>query len=219
MLAIAHMVSSPGGMDSRGPFLRTADPSLVGESSIAPNSTLGVAAASLAADVTRRIFRFVSDAVGPETRSHKCCPGYPWCMRESGSKRSRPTSTPMDVRAQPPPDWQDEMISRIRRLIKEADPTAIEEQKWKKPSNPAGVPVWYHDGILCHVGALKNRVRLTFLKGATLHDPKGLFNACLDGNAMRAIDIRAGDDIDAAGIKSLVRAAVIQNSSSARDRR
>jgi hypothetical protein len=110
-------------------------------------------------------------------------------------------------------------MSRLRRLIKEADPGAVEEQKWRKPSNPAGVPVWYHDGILCHVVALKNRVRLTFLKGASLTDTKGLFNACLDGNAMRAIDIREGGDIDAGGIKSLVRAAASLNASSARGRR
>src|SRR5580658_10990971 len=102
------------------------------------------------------------------------------------------------------PDWQGRMIARLRQLIEEADPSAIEEQKWRKPSNPAGVPVWYHDGILCHVVALKNRVRLTFLKGALLEDAGGLFNACLEGNSMRAIDIPDGGALDAAGIKSLV---------------
>jgi hypothetical protein len=128
---------------------------------------------------------------------------------EKGAKKSSP----------PQPDWQGRTIARLRRLIEEADPSAIEEQKWKKPSNPAGVPVWYHDGILCHVVALKNRVRLTILKGATLKDPEGLFNACLEGNAMRAIDIGEGDEIDAEGIRSLVRAAVTQNVAAARDRR
>ena len=140
-------------------------------------------------------------------------------MRKSGSKEYESSSKLIDAKAKPLPDWQDEMISRLRRLIKEADPGAVEEQKWRKPSNPAGVPVWYHDGILCHVVALKNRVRLTFLKGASLTDTKGLFNACLDGNAMRAIDIREGGDIDAGGIKSLVRAAASLNASSARGRR
>jgi len=111
------------------------------------------------------------------------------------------------------------MISRIRNLIEEADPAAVEEQKWRKPSNPAGVPVWYHDGILCHLVALKNRVRLTFLKGAALNDTKGLFNACLDGNAMRAIDFHEGDDVDGGGIKSLVRSAAARNASSMRARR
>jgi len=108
------------------------------------------------------------------------------------------------------------MIGRIRRLIIAADPAAVEEQKWKKPSNPAGVPVWYHNGILCHAGALKNRVRLTFLKGAALKDTKGLFNACLEGNSMRAIDIREGDPVDEEGIQSLVRAAAALNAASAR---
>jgi len=108
------------------------------------------------------------------------------------------------------------MITRLRRLIEAADPAAVEEQKWKKPSNPAGVPVWYHDGILCHVVSLKNRDRLTFLKGASLKDSKGLFNACLEGNAMRAIDIREGDGVDEEAIKALVRAAAAQNAASAR---
>jgi hypothetical protein len=110
------------------------------------------------------------------------------------------------------------MVLRLRRLIQEADPAVIEEQKWRKPTNPAGVPVWYHDGILCHVVTLKNRVRLTFLKGALLEDPRSLFNACLEGNALRAIDIEEGDDLDAAGIKSLVRAAAALNASSSRAR-
>jgi hypothetical protein len=114
------------------------------------------------------------------------------------------------------PDWRDGTIARLRRLIEEADPEAVEEQKWKKPSNPAGVPVWYHDGIVCHVGALKNRVRLTFLKGTSLPDPKGLFNACLDGNSMRAIDIGEGEKLDAEGIRALVRAAAAVNASTAR---
>lgn len=108
------------------------------------------------------------------------------------------------------------MISHLRRLIREADPTAIEEQKWRKPSNPAGVPVWYHDGILCHVVALKGRVRLTFLKGAALKDPRHLFNACLEGNALRAIDTHEDDEVDDEGIRSLVRAAAALNASSAR---
>src|SRR5580658_872373 len=140
-------------------------------------------------------------------------------MPKRGSKDSGATSRRVGVKAKPPPDGRQEMISRLRRLIEEADPAAVEEQKWKRPSNPAGVPVWYHDGILCHVVALKNRVRLTILKGAALKDPKGLFNACLEGSAMRAIDIGEGDEIDAEGIRSLVRAAVARNVAAARDRR
>jgi hypothetical protein len=113
-------------------------------------------------------------------------------------------------------DWSDAMMARIRRLIQEADPAAVEEQKWKKPSNSAGVPVWYHDGILCHAGPLKHRVRLTFLKGAALKDSKGLFNACLEGNSMRAIDIPYGEEPDDAGIRALVKAAVALNTSKSR---
>lgn len=139
-------------------------------------------------------------------------------MRQGASKNvgspSRPRSASPPERA----DWRNGVTARIRRLIEEADPAAVEEQKWKKPSNPAGVPVWYHDGILCHVVALKHRVRLTFLKGASLPDPKGLFNACLEGHALRAIDFYEGDDLDRQGIQSLVRAAAAQNASSARPR-
>ncbi|MCI4343084.1 MAG: DUF1801 domain-containing protein [Thermoplasmata archaeon] len=140
-------------------------------------------------------------------------------MRKSASKGSRAPTKPIGATARQPSKWKDEIVSRLRRLIEEADSAATEEQKWRKPSNPAGVPVWYHDGILCHVVTLKNRVRLTFLKGASLKDTKSLFNACLDGNAMRAIDIGEGDEIDAGGIKSLVRAAAALNASSVRDRR
>jgi|SRR5271170_22988 len=132
-------------------------------------------------------------------------------MRKSVSRVPNATSKATAARAAGLPDWRDEMVSRLRKIIEAADPDAVEEQKWKKPSNSAGVPVWYHDGILCHVVALKGRVRLTFLKGAHFEDSKGLFNACLDGNAMRAIDIHETDDVDADGIKSLVRAAVALN--------
>jgi ribosomal protein S18 acetylase RimI-like enzyme len=121
------------------------------------------------------------------------------------------------TRARPvgPSDWRDVVIARLRQLIEEADPDAVEEQKWRKPSNPAGVPVWYHDGILCHVVALKNRVRITFLKGASLEDANGLFNACFGGNSQRAIDIGKGEVVDAEGIRALVRAAAALNVSEA----
>jgi len=137
-------------------------------------------------------------------------------MRKSASRAPKSTPKVIEAKTRGLPDWRNEMISRLRRLIEAADPAAVEEQKWKKPSNPAGVPVWYHDGILCHVVSLKNRDRLTFLKGASLKDSKGLFNACLEGNAMRAIDIREGDGVDEEAIKALVRAAAAQNAASAR---
>ena len=134
-------------------------------------------------------------------------------------KKTRSSRAPAKSASSPPrgsPDWQDDMISRLRRLINAADPAAVEEQKWKKPSNPDGVPVWSHNGIMCIVQPLKNRVRVTFGNGALLEDKKGLFNACLDAGHMRGIDIYEGDKVDEAGIKSLVRAAAALNASKAR---
>ena len=105
------------------------------------------------------------------------------------------------------------MLSQLRTLIKNADPDVVEEVKWKKPTNPSGVPVWSHDGIICTGGLLKNAVRLTFLKGAKLRDPKKLFNANLRGNAMRAIDFHEGDNLDEAGLKALILEQVRLNKS------
>jgi hypothetical protein len=114
-------------------------------------------------------------------------------------------------------DWRGETLSRIRALIKQADPDIVEERKWRKPSNPAGVPVWSHDGIICTGETYKNHVRLTFAKGASLKDPKGLFNASLEGNALRAIVIHEGDKVNEEALKALIGAAVSLNTSSARD--
>ena len=108
-------------------------------------------------------------------------------------------------------DWRGKTLSQIRALIKQADPEVVEELKWRKPSNPAGVPVWYHDGIICTGETYVNHVRLTFAKGASLKDPKGLFNAGLDGNVRRAIDIHENDKVDEAALKDLIRAAVALN--------
>ena len=108
------------------------------------------------------------------------------------------------------------MLSRLRTLIKQADPEVVEEVKWRKPSNPAGVPVWYHNGIICTGETYKNHMRLTFAKGASLKDPKGLFNASLEGNALRAIVIHEGDEIDEKAFGALIRAAVSLNTSSVR---
>ena len=112
-------------------------------------------------------------------------------------------------------DWRGETLARVRAMIKEADPDVIEAIKWRKPSNPAGVPVWEHAGIICTGDAFKNYVKLTFAKGALLSDPGGLFNASLKGNAMHAIDIREGEEIDAEALKALVRDAVALNASCA----
>lgn len=108
-------------------------------------------------------------------------------------------------------DWRGKTLSRIRALIKQADPEVVEELKWRKPSNPAGVPVWYHDGIICTGETYANHVRLTFAKGAALEDPSGLFNSSLEGNVRRAIDIHEGDEVDEAALKDLIRAAVAIN--------
>ncbi|MBI3118192.1 MAG: DUF1801 domain-containing protein, partial [Candidatus Hydrogenedentes bacterium] len=104
-----------------------------------------------------------------------------------------------------------ETLARIRRLIQQADPEVVEEVKWRKPSNPAGAPVWLHDGIICTGEKYKNYVKLTFFKGASLDDPSGLFNASLEGNTRRAIDIHEGDKIDEKALKALIRAAVALN--------
>jgi hypothetical protein len=110
-------------------------------------------------------------------------------------------------------DWRDETLARIRRLITEANPKIVEERKWKKPSNGMkGVPVWSHDGIVCTGETYKNYVKVTFAKGASLDDPAGLFNASLDGNVRRAIDIREGGTINEKALKALVKAAVKLNS-------
>ena len=110
-------------------------------------------------------------------------------------------------------NWQEERLDRIRELILEADPEIVEERKWKKPSNGMlGVPVWSHDGIVCTGETYKNYVKLTFAKGAFVKDPSGLFNAGLDGNLRRAIDIHEGDTLDAKAFKALIKAAVAVNS-------
>ena len=108
-------------------------------------------------------------------------------------------------------DWRQETLARMRSLILEADPGMIEERKWKKPSNPAGVPTFSHDGIVCTAETYKNAVKLTFAYGASLPDPKRLFNASLEGNLRRAIDIQEGGSINAAAFKGLVKAAVARN--------
>ena len=108
-------------------------------------------------------------------------------------------------------DWRQELLERIRALIEQADPEVVEEVKWRKPSNPAGVPVWSHDGMICTGETYKKVVKLTFAKGASLPDPSGLFNSSLEGNTRRAIDFHEGDTIDEPALKALVKAAVALN--------
>lgn len=113
-------------------------------------------------------------------------------------------------------DWRGETLARLRALIREADPDVGEAVKWRKPSNPAGVPVWEHGGLLCTGETYRDKVKLTFARGAALDDPTGLFNSSLDGNTRRAIDIGEGDSIDEEAFKALVRAAVEANSTGGR---
>ena len=108
-------------------------------------------------------------------------------------------------------DWRGDMLKRLRALIRDADPEVVETVKWRKPSNPAGVPVWEHAGIICTGETYKDKVKLTFARGASLEDPAKLFNSSLDGGTRRAIDVREGDEIDAAAFRALIREAVAEN--------
>jgi hypothetical protein len=130
---------------------------------------------------------------------------------ESESRES--ASNSIDARIKELADWRIEMLDRIRALIKQADHEAVEESKWKKPSNPWGVPVWSHNGMICTGETHKNVVKMTFAKGAFLPDPSGLFNSSLEGNLRRAIDFHQGDNINEKALKALIRAAVALNKS------
>jgi hypothetical protein len=119
----------------------------------------------------------------------------------------------VDQRIRDLPDWRGETLARMRALILEADPEITEECKWAKSANPAGVPVWSHDGIVCTGESYAKVVKLTFARGASLPDPSSLFNSSLEGKTRRAIDIREGETIDARAFKALVKAAVAENRS------
>jgi hypothetical protein len=130
------------------------------------------------------------------------------------SKKAEEGTSPsklIDARINELGGWRGEALARVRGLIRQADPDVVEEVKWRKPSNMLGVPVWEHDGIICTGETYKDKVKLTFAKGAALDDPSGLFNSSLDGNVRRAIDISEGDAIDGEALKALVRAAVKLN--------
>ena len=116
------------------------------------------------------------------------------------------------------PDWRGKTLAQLRASIRKASPSVVEEVKWKKPSNPAGVPVWSQEGIVCVGEALKNAVRLTFPKGALIADPKKLFNTRLDSKSTRAIDVREGEAVDEAALAALIRAVAKLNESKARGR-
>jgi hypothetical protein len=129
---------------------------------------------------------------------------------KSGPKEEKRGDSPsqlIDARIKELGDWRGEMLARIRKLIKQADPDVVEEWKWR------GVPVWYHDGMICTGETYKNVVKITFAKGASLQDPSGLFNSSLEGNTRRAIDFHEGDKINDKALKALIRAAVDLNKS------
>jgi hypothetical protein len=131
--------------------------------------------------------------------------------RTSPAPKGKSPSQEIDAIIKSQDDWRGEKLLLLRALIKKADPALVEEVKWKKPSNPRGVPVWSHDGIICIGEALKNAVRLTFPKGAQLKDPRKLFNTRLDSNTVRAIDIHENDSINDVPLKNLIREAVSLN--------
>jgi hypothetical protein len=139
-------------------------------------------------------------------------------MKKSGSQTIQPVSNLVDARIQALDDWRGEMLSRIRAVIKQADPEVLEECKWVKPSNPWGVPVWSHDGMICTGETHKSVVKMTFAKGAFLDDPAGLFNSSLEGRLRRAIDFHEGDKVNEKALKALIRAAVALNKSKASKR-
>jgi hypothetical protein len=131
-------------------------------------------------------------------------------MKKSGSKKAESPSELIDARIEELADWRGEMLSRLRALIKEADPEVAEEWKWR------GTPVWSHNGLICTGETYKSVVKMTFAKGASLKDPSGLFNSSLEGNVRRAIDFHEGDKVNERALKALIRAAVALNTSSAR---
>ncbi|MGZ5038445.1 MAG: DUF1801 domain-containing protein [Usitatibacter sp.] len=129
-------------------------------------------------------------------------------MKKSATTPGESPSRLIDARIEELDDWRGKTLSRVRALIKQADPKVVEEWKWS-------VPVWSHDGLICTGEAYKSAVKLTFAKGASLEDPSGLFNSSLEGKVRRAIDLHEGDEIDADAFKALIRAAVALNKSSA----
>src|SRR3954449_833062 len=136
-------------------------------------------------------------------------------MTKSSAQKDETPSQLIDARINELGDWRGETLSRVRALVKRADPEVVEEWKWRKPSNP-GVPVWSHQGGICTGETYKSSGKLSFFKGASLEEPSGLFNSSLEGNTRRAIDIHADDEIDEEAFVTLIRAAVSLNESKSR---
>jgi hypothetical protein len=159
------------------------------------------------ANQTRRIQRQIKAAIKKPKAGAKAKPGASEDKRDLG----KPASRLIDQRIRDLGGWRGEALARMRALILEADPEMIEDCKWIKPTNPLGVPVWSHDGIVCTGEAYAKVVKLTFARGASIPDPSRLFNSSLEGNTRRAIDIREGEKVDAGAFKALVKAAAAQN--------
>jgi hypothetical protein len=136
-------------------------------------------------------------------------------MTKSQAKSADSAAAMIDARIRELRDWRGEMLARIRAVIKQADPDVVEEWKWVKDTSP-GTPVWSHNGIICTGETYKSAVKMTFAKGASLKDPSGLFNASLEGNVRRAIDVHEGDTLNEKALKALIREAVALNTSSKR---
>ena len=136
-------------------------------------------------------------------------------MASSGPPEDTSASARLDEVIAGLGDWRGATLARLRQLIRDADPDVVEEVKWVKPTNPAGVPTWTHDGIICTGETYKDKVKLTFASGAALDDPAELFNSSLAGNTRRAIDVREGEAVDAGAFKALVRAAADLNATKA----
>jgi hypothetical protein len=162
------------------------------------------------AERRRRPHACLARLSGARKAREKATEGKAGNMKKSPSKRAESPSELIDARIEDLGDWRGEMLSRLRALIKEADPEVVEEWKWR------GTPVWSHDGLICTGETYKKVVKMTFAKGASLKDPSGLFNSSLDGNVRRAIDFHEGDKLEEKALKALIRAAVALNKSSAR---
>jgi len=137
-------------------------------------------------------------------------------METSTSQTAKPSSRRAGATPRGHEDWRHATLSRFRTLIKQADPDVVEERKWVKSTNPEGVPVWSHDGIICTGEIYKDHVKLTFAKGASLEDPSGLFTSSLEGKVRRAVDVHEGDRVDERAFKALVKAARALNEASVR---
>jgi hypothetical protein len=161
------------------------------------------------AEATSRASEPRKSAVRPKSAPKASAKGKP----DAGAKRAseNAASRLIDERIRSLGGWRAETLAEVRRLIHEADPDVVEECKWIKPTNPLGVPVWSHAGIVCTGECYKQVVKLTFAQGASLQDPQGLFNASLEGNTRRAIDVQEGEALDAGAFQALIQAAVAEN--------